>query len=242
MPTEKVEALIEGGKASAAPPLGPALGPMGVNIGQVVAAINEKTKDYKGMQVPVTVHIETDTKEFSISIGTPPASSLLLKEAQTKKGAGNPLKDKIADIKIEQVIKVAKMKEDALLGKNLKSKVKEIIGTCNSMGILVEGTPAVETIQRVNNGEFDSQISQEKTELSEEELKILEEERKKLEAEMAERHLKLFAIAKELITQNKNKTESAIKALLKAADIPEGIQQKAFSEAGIGGAVTEEKK
>ena len=72
MATEKVEVLIEGGKATAAPPLGPALGPMGVNIGEVVAQINTKTQDFKGMQVPVTVAINTDSKEFTISVGTPP--------------------------------------------------------------------------------------------------------------------------------------------------------------------------
>ena len=71
---EKVEALVDGGKASAAPPLGPALGPMGVNIGQVIAEINKKTDAFKGMKVPVTVLIDKETKEFSIEIGTPPTS------------------------------------------------------------------------------------------------------------------------------------------------------------------------
>ena len=143
MATTTVDVLIEGGKATAAPPLGPALGPTGVNIGQVVSEINKKTASFKGMQVPVKVEVDSDTKEFSISIGTPPASSLILKEAGIKKGSGRPNTEKVADLKIEQIIKIAKMKEGNLLGKDLKNKVREIIGSCNSMGILVEGVPAV---------------------------------------------------------------------------------------------------
>ena len=66
MATQTIEQLVEGGKATAAPPLGPALGPLGVNIGQVVAEINKKTESFKGMQVPVKVIVDGDTKEFSI--------------------------------------------------------------------------------------------------------------------------------------------------------------------------------
>ena len=139
MATQTIETLVNGGQASAAPPLGPALGPLGVNIGEVVAEINKKTAEFKGMQVPVKVEVDSDTKEFTISVGTPPASALIKKETGVEKGAGNPLADKVADLKIEQVIKIAKMKWDNLLGKNNFSKVKEIIGTCDSMGIMVEG-------------------------------------------------------------------------------------------------------
>jgi len=85
MVSQSVETLIMGGKASAAPPLGPALGPTGVNIGQVVAEINKKTADLAGMQVPVKVTVDTDTKEFTIEIGTPPVAALIKKEAGIKK-------------------------------------------------------------------------------------------------------------------------------------------------------------
>ena len=137
MANQVVQVLVEGGKATAAPPLGPALGPIGVNIGQVVADINKKTSGFEGMQVPVKVIVDPSTKKYKIEIGTPPSSGLLKKEAGIEKGSGNPKTDKVADILIEQVIKIAKMKEDVLLGKTLKEKIKEIIGTCNSMGILV---------------------------------------------------------------------------------------------------------
>ncbi len=223
MAKESVDVLIEGGKATAAPPLGPALGPMGVNIGEVVSKINEMTASFKGMQVPVKVVIDSETKDFEISIGTPPATSLIKKEAGIDKGAGNPLQDKVADLKIEQIIKIAKMKESSLLGRDLKNKVKEIIGTCNSMGILVEGKQAVETIKDVNEGIFDKQIKEEKTELSAEELKTLEEEKKKLEEEMKEKIEEFEAKAKEIISQMNGKPASVIKKKLSEEGIPETI-------------------
>lgn len=223
MAKEKVEVLIEGGKATAAPPLGPALGPLGVNIGQVVSEINKKTQDYKGMQVPVTVEVDSETKQFTISIGTPPASGLIKKEAGIKKGAHNPLTEKVADLKIQQIIKIAKMKEDALLGKDLKSMVKEIMGTCQSMGVLVEGVPANEAIKQVNEGKFDEIIKSGKTELTEEEKKALEEERKRLEEENKKKHDMFMAQAKQIVENNKNKENNAIRKALRDAGIPDDI-------------------
>lgn len=160
MAKEKVDVLIEGGKATAAPPLGPALGPMGVNIGQVVADINAKTKDFQGMKVPVTVTIDKSTKEYSIKVGTPPATQLIKKEANIKKGAGNPLTEKAADLTFDQVIKVANMKSDALLGKTIKMKVMEILGTCQSMGVWIEGTFAHDMIDAVKRGEYNSRLGE----------------------------------------------------------------------------------
>jgi len=196
MARETIDALVDGGKASAGPPLGPALGPVGVNIGQVISAFNEKTASFKGMQVPVKVIVDTDTKEFDIEVGTPPASALIKKEAGVEKGAANPLTDKIADLKIEQVIKISQMKEGDLQGKTTKSRVKEVIGTCNSMGILVEGVPARDAIKLVDEGKFDQQIESGKTELTAEELKELAEEKKKLEKEMEERKGEFEKMAK----------------------------------------------
>ncbi len=218
---KQTKSLIEGGKATAAPPLGPALGPLGVNIGQVVAAINEKTASFKGMQVPVKVIVDSDTKEFEITVGTPPASALIKKEAGVDKGAGNPLTDKVADILIEQTIKIAKMKEDALLGKTPKEKVLEICGTCQSMGILVEGKPAHDTIEDIKAGKFDEKIASGKTELSEEEKKKLEEEKKKLAAEIEERRHEFEARAKEIMAELKE--PAAMKKKMKEEGIPDQI-------------------
>jgi large subunit ribosomal protein L11 len=223
MATSTVEVLVAGGKATAAPPLGPQLGPLGVNIGQVVADINKKTSAFNGMQVPVKVNVDTDTKEFDISIGTPPASSLIKKEAEIEKGSGNPKADKVADVLIEQIIKISKMKESSLLGKTLKEKVKEIVGTCNSMGVLVEGKPAVETIQDINAGKFDKEIKEEKTELTAEEKAKLDEERKKLAEEMEQRRAEYEANAKEIIASMAGQERGIIKAKLTEANIPDAM-------------------
>ena len=101
--TQKISSLVTGGQASAGPPLGPALGPMGVNIMEVINAINEKTKDFEGMKVPVTVSIETDTKKWDIEIGIPSAAALLLKETGIQKGSGTSGTDWVGDIKMEGV-------------------------------------------------------------------------------------------------------------------------------------------
>lgn len=161
MAKETVETLIEGGKASAAPPLGPALGPLKVNIGQVVADINKKTADFKGMKVPVKVIVDTETKEYTIEIGTPPASQLIKSELGIQKGSGTPDKEIVADMTIDQIKKVARMKFDALLANDLSAAVREIAGTCYSLGISVDGKKAQEFIAAVKAGEYDSQLNEE---------------------------------------------------------------------------------
>ncbi len=83
-----VSALVNGGEASAGPPLGPALGPIGVNILQVVNTINEKTKDFPGMKVPVKVEVDTTTKQFTVEVGVPPTAALIIKESGVTKGSG----------------------------------------------------------------------------------------------------------------------------------------------------------
>ncbi|MBW2964193.1 50S ribosomal protein L11 [Candidatus Woesearchaeota archaeon] len=217
---ESVDVLIEGGKATAAPPLGPALGPLGVNIGKVVADINKKTESFKGMQVPVKVTVDSETKEYDITVGTPPASALIKKEAEVQKGAANAKTEKVADLSIEQVIKIAKMKEDALLGKDLKQKVKEIIGTCHSMGILVEGVPAPDAVKQVNEGRFDAEIKAEKTELTVEEKKKLDEEKKRLQEELKVRRDEFVSKAKQIIASLEGKPPSEIRKKLAEAEIP----------------------
>lgn len=156
---ETIKALIEGGKASAGPPLGPALGPMGINIMQIINTINDKTKEFKGMKVPVKIIIDPKTKNFEIEVGTPPAASLILNEMGGEKGSGSPSKHKIGNITIDQAIKVAKMKFDNLLGKDLKEKTKEIIGTCISMGVTVEGKNPKEIQKAIDEDEYNSKFA-----------------------------------------------------------------------------------
>jgi large subunit ribosomal protein L11 len=221
MPKEKVEVLVEGGKATAAPPLGPALGPMGVNIGQVVGDINKKTASFAGMQVPVKIFIDRETKQYEIFIGTPPTSGLVKKEANLEKASGKAKHEMVADILIEQIIKIAKMKEGATLGKTLKERVKEVVGTCQSMGILVEGKHAKEAMRDIEAGMFDEEIRLEKTELTAEELARLEEEKKKLAEELVKRKAEFEKIAKEIIAQMAGKARGEIKAKLTLAGIPD---------------------
>jgi large subunit ribosomal protein L11 len=133
MAEQIVDAVVEGGKASAAPPLGPALGPLKINIAQVVAAINEKTKDLAGMKVPVKVIVDTKTKQFKIEVGKPPASAMILKEIGIDKGCGTAGKDRIGDLSEEQVKKIARAKF-GFDGPNYANQIK---GTCRSMGVSI---------------------------------------------------------------------------------------------------------
>jgi len=155
---DTIEVLVEGGKATPGPPLGPALGPMGVNVVQVVAKINEKTKSFEGMKVPVKVIIDPKTKTFDIKVGTPPTSALLVKELGVEKGSGAPNKDKVGSITIAQAIKVAEMKRDSLMGKNLKMRVLEVIGVCVSSGINVEGKDAKTMQKEIKEGKWDANL------------------------------------------------------------------------------------
>lgn len=182
------------------------------------------------MQVPVSVIIDTDTKEFEIKVGTPPASALIKQEAGVKKGAGNPLTEKVADLKIEQIIKVAKMKETSLLGKTLKDKGKEIIGTCQSMGILVEGKPVPETLKDVDTGMYDEKFASGKTELSVEELKQQEEDRIRMQEEIEAKRAEYEAKAKDIIAQMKDKDRKEIEAKMKEEELPQAIINEMLPE------------
>lgn len=150
---DEVEVLVEGGKATAGPPIGPALGPLGLNVVEVVNKINELTKDFQGMKVPVKIIVDPKTKEFELKVGTPPASALILKKAGIEKGAGD--ENPAGNITMKDVVDIAKMKKHDLLGKSLKEKAKEIIGTCVSMGITIEGMKAKEVIKKIEEGEFE---------------------------------------------------------------------------------------
>lgn len=150
-----IELLVSGGQATAGPPLGPALGPLGVNVLAVVNRINELTKDYSGMKVPVKVIVDPETKQFEVQVGTPTTSALITSELKIEKGSGTPNKDKVGNLTIEQVIRIAKIKKPELLSKTLKAAAKEILGTCVTMGVTVEGKDPREVIRDINEGKYD---------------------------------------------------------------------------------------
>ncbi len=155
---QTVSTLVTGGQASAGPPLGPALGPMGVNVMQVITAINEKTKDFEGMRVPVTVSIDPSTKKWEIEVGIPSSAALLLKEAGIQKGSGTPTTNWVADVKFDTIVKVARTKLDSSYATSLKSVAKEIVGTCVSLGVKIEGKTPKEVTAEVNAGKWDEKF------------------------------------------------------------------------------------
>ena len=159
MAKETIEILIDGGKATPGPPLGPAIGPLGINMMQVVEQINQKTADFEGMKVPVKIIVDVGTKEFEVTVGTPPTTALIKDELNIEKGSQDPGVDKVADLTVEQALKVARMKFDALLSNDYKNATKEVIGTCVSMGLTVEGKDPREVQQEIDQGTYDDKFT-----------------------------------------------------------------------------------
>lgn len=155
---ETVEVLVPGGRATAGPPLGPALGPLGINVKAVVDDINKKTAEFNGMTVPVTVTVD-DKKNVTLTIGIPPTTALIMKEAGVEKGSGSPKDEKVGNLPLDAVIRIAKMKMEKMLSYELKEAVKEVIGTCVSVGITVEGKAPKDAIAAINAGEWDAQLA-----------------------------------------------------------------------------------
>ena len=152
---QTISSLVTGGEASAGPPLGPALGPMGVNILQIITAINEQTKEFKGMKIPVTVSVDTDTKKWEIEVGIPSASALLLKEAGIQKGSGTSGTEWVGEVSADMIAKIANVKLETSYASSLKSVAKQIVGTCVSLGIKVEGKTPKEFTAEINEGKWD---------------------------------------------------------------------------------------
>jgi large subunit ribosomal protein L11 len=152
---KQVEALLNGGEATAGPPLGPALGPLGVNVLQIVNRINELTSGYSGMKVPVRVIVDIETKAFEVEIGTPTTSALIVKELGIEKGSGNPKAEKAGNLTVEQVVKIAKMKLPGSYALSDNSAAKEVLGSCISMGITVDGRDPREIQKEISEGKLD---------------------------------------------------------------------------------------
>lgn len=152
---KQVEALLSGGEATAGPPLGPALGPLGVNVLQIVNRINELTSGYSGMKVPVRVIVDIETKAFEVEIGTPTTSALIVKELGIEKGSGNPKAEKAGNLTVEQVVKIAKMKLPGSYAMSDNSSAKEVLGSCISMGITVDGRDPREIQKEISEGKWD---------------------------------------------------------------------------------------
>jgi large subunit ribosomal protein L11 len=151
-----VELIVSGGQANAGPPLGPALGPLGVNIVAIVNKINEVTKEYAGMKVPVKISVDTEDKTFEVTVGTPTSSALIVAELKIEKGSGTPNTVKVGDLSMEQMVRIAKIKGPQLLATNVKDATKELLGTCVSLGVTVEGKDPREVQKEIDDGTYES--------------------------------------------------------------------------------------
>jgi len=150
-----VELLVNGGQVNAGPPLGPALGPLGINIVAVVSKINELTKDYAGMRVPVKISVDSEDKTFDVTVGTPTSSALIVAELKVEKGSGTPNTVKVGDLSMEQMVRISKIKCPELLAPTLKKATKEMLGTCVSVGVTVEGKDPREVQKDIDAGTYE---------------------------------------------------------------------------------------
>ena len=130
----KIKLQAKGGQATPAPPIGPALGQNGVNIGQFVSQFNERTKDLNGTIVPVVISVFAD-KSFTFEVKSPPAAVLLKQAAEVAKGSSVPNKEKVGTVTAEQVRKIAQTKFNDLNAYDLDQAEKIIRGTARSMGV-----------------------------------------------------------------------------------------------------------
>ena len=232
-----IKLLIEGGDMKPGPAIAQKIGPMGINMGKVISEINNATKDFKGLKVPVELDVNPKTKTFEVKVFSPPVSELIKKELGIEKGSGEAKKLKSGNIAIEQVIKISKTKYPNMLSNNLKNAVMSVVGSCVSLGVLVENDEAKEFENKLRAGKYDQMIDDEKTEVSAEKLEKLkehfnqlkkkQEEMKKKELEAAEAEKK----AKEEAALVAGKTPAAAAAVPGATPAPVEAKKDAKKEA-----------
>ncbi|MBM3163227.1 MAG: 50S ribosomal protein L11 [Chlorobi bacterium] len=132
-----IKLQIPAGGANPAPPVGPALGQKGVNIMEFCKQFNAKTQSEAGMIIPVVITVYSD-KSFTFITKTPPAAVLLLKETKLQKGSGEPNRNKVGTVTLEQVRKIAELKMPDLNAIDLAGAEQMVMGTARSMGIVVQ--------------------------------------------------------------------------------------------------------
>ncbi len=189
----QIKLLVDGGSMAPGPALSQKLGPAGINISQVIQKVNEATKDFKGLKVPVELDVDLSTKSFEVKIFSPPTSELIKKELKIEKGSGAQKKTTVGNLSIEQIISIAKTKMQNMLSKDLKASVRSVVGTCVSLGVLVESKSPVEVEQEILQGKYDKEIKEERTQTPPEKkkqldqffLELKEKQEKLLKAEQA---------------------------------------------------------
>ena len=171
----KVKLIVEGGKMQIGPAVAQQLGPLGINLGKVASDVNSATSNFDGIKVPVELSIDPKTKKYTITVFSPPVAESIKKELGLEKGSGQPNKIKVGNIAVESLIKIAKTKEQDLLAKNTKSALKLIVGSCTSLGVLVDNKEPKEIMQEIDAGKYDKEIKNEITSVSEEKKAELKE-------------------------------------------------------------------
>jgi large subunit ribosomal protein L11 len=220
----QIKLLTEGGNLAPNPGLSQKLGPLGLNMGEVIKKINEATNDFKGLKVPVELDIDASTKEIKVNVFSPPVSGLLKKELGIEKGSGIQNKAKVANASIEQIILVAKNKMPDMLSKDLKSALKTVVGTCVSLGVLIEGKNPKEIEQEIDEGKYDKEINAEKIETSPEKRKRLDEYFTDIKSEQ-DKLIKQEQAAKEA-EEEKKAEEASASGEEKKEEGAEGAEEK----------------
>jgi large subunit ribosomal protein L11 len=170
----KLKLIVDGGNMKPGPAVAQQLGPMGINLGKVIDDVNKETDGFKGVKVPIELDVDSKTKTYSIKVFSPPASEMIKKELGLEKASGEAGKTWVGNLAFETALKVAKTKLSNLLARDLKAAVRLVVGTCNSMGVLVDSKSPVEIGHEIEEGKYDSLIKEEKTEVSPEKKKELD--------------------------------------------------------------------
>lgn len=155
----QIKLIVEGGNMKPNATISQKLGPLGINLGKIIADVNSSTKNFSGMKVPIILDIDSKTKAAKVIVGSPSTAALLKKEFNLEKASGQPHKVKVANAAIEQIIKIAISKKS--LEKDLKSAVKTVVGSCVSLGILIENKEAKDVENEIDTGNYDKLIKQE---------------------------------------------------------------------------------
>lgn len=153
-----IELLVEGGNAKPGPTIAPKLSQLKLNVGEVISKVNEMTKEFKGLSVPVKIIVDPDTKKYEIEVGLPPTSSLLKREANIEIGAHSPGKEVAGNVTMQQIVKIAKMKIKDMNTTDLKKAVKMVVGTALSLGLTIDGKNPKDVIREIDEGKYDDII------------------------------------------------------------------------------------
>jgi len=170
-----IKLLVDGGEMKPGPAVAQQLGPMGINMGKLISDVNEATKEFKGMQVPVHLDVDPKTKSFTIKVMSPAVSALIKKELGIEKASGERNKFVVGNLAIEQIIAITKQKYSGMLANDFDGALKSIIGSCMSMGVLIDNKDPKEILKEIDEGKYKKEIQSQKTELDPEKKKQLDE-------------------------------------------------------------------